>query len=155
MRRGPFAGFVLLAAACHPAAAPAAAPADAVAVRAVIESYRAAWLRGDAEGVMRTFTDDAVLMPAHGHPPLVGSAAIRGYWWPPGAPATALTGLAITVDEVVSDGRLAYVRGTDDVRWTAPGGAHHSASTYLNVMRRLDDGSWRTVVRMWNDSISE
>src|SRR5689334_24481102 len=39
---------------------------DASMVRAVVEAYRAAWLRGDAQGVMKTLTDDAVLLPAHG-----------------------------------------------------------------------------------------
>jgi hypothetical protein len=50
-------------------------PADAAAIRAVIEAYRASWLRGDEGGALETFTSDATLLRAHGASPVVGIAA--------------------------------------------------------------------------------
>ena len=41
---------------------------DERAIRATIEAYRTAWLANDTRGVIRTFSDDAVLLPAHGSP---------------------------------------------------------------------------------------
>src|SRR4030095_10415555 len=65
-------------------------PQDATATRNVMKAYRAAWLRGDAKGVLDTFTSDAVLLPAHGAKPVVGTAAITKYWWPAGRPPTKI-----------------------------------------------------------------
>jgi uncharacterized protein (TIGR02246 family) len=146
------------------AAARAGAPpealsrADVDAIRAVIEAYRTAWLRGDAQGVLGTLTPDAVLLPAHGASPVVGTAAITRYWWPPDAPPTKITKLEITVENVQGEGRIASAYGYDDVEWTqGEGGATKTrghAGTYLNVMRKLPDGSWRISRHMWDDGPS-
>src|SRR5262249_36069096 len=90
-------------------------------VRAVLETYRTSWLRGDAEGVLGTFTSDAVLLPAHGAGPVVGMEAIRRYWWPAGAPPTTITRLEITVEQIGGDCRLAYAQGRDGGTSRAPG----------------------------------
>src|SRR5215468_552960 len=73
---------------------------DRTSIRNVIEKYRTSWLAGDAEGVMSTFTEDAVLLPAQGSAPVVGRDAIRKYWWPAGAPPTTITKLNITYEEM-------------------------------------------------------
>ena len=44
---------------------------DQQAILAVIEAYRTAWLANDPKGVLRTFTEDGVLQPAHGAPAVV------------------------------------------------------------------------------------
>jgi len=67
-------------------------PDDENAIKATIEAYRATWLANDAKGVLKTFTDGAVLLPAHGTPPVVGIAAIDKYWFSPGGPATTIVG---------------------------------------------------------------
>ena len=69
---------------------------DESAIRATIEAYRTAWLAKDAKGVLKTFTDDAVVLPAHGAPAVVGIAAIEKYWFTPGGPPTII-GIALTV----------------------------------------------------------
>ncbi|HTO74651.1 MAG TPA: SgcJ/EcaC family oxidoreductase [Thermoanaerobaculia bacterium] len=131
---------------------------DALAIRAVIEAYRTAWLQGDAKAVLGTFTSDAVLLPARGAPWVAGTAAIMNYWWPPNAPATVITKLDITVEEVQGNCGVASVYGRDDVAWTqVEGGAartHGHPGTYLNVLRRLPDGSWRIARHMWDDGAS-
>lgn len=131
---------------------------DMQAVRELVEAYRGAWLRGDAAGVMATFTADAVLLPAHGAAPIVGADAIRRYWWPPNAPATTITQLDITVDSLGGDCHVAYSSGRDDVAWsTVENGVATSQGhpgTYLNVYVRQPDGTWRITRHMWDDGPS-
>src|SRR5215813_12487789 len=55
--------------------------ADQKAIKATIEAYRTAWLTNDSKGVLATFTDDAVLQPAHGSPAIVGITPIEKYWF--------------------------------------------------------------------------
>src|SRR5262245_25926444 len=133
----------------------ALSPRDEIAVRAVLETYRTSWLRGDAEGVLGTFTSDAVLLPAHGAGPVVGMEAIRRYWWPAGAPPTTITRLEITVEQIGGDCRLAYAHGRDDVEWAVTKGGttetHGHPGTYLNVFRKRPDGTWRIARHMWDD----
>jgi uncharacterized protein (TIGR02246 family) len=129
--------------------------ADEKAIRATIEEYRTAWLANDAKGVLGTFTDDAVLQPAHGTAAVAGIAAIEKYWFTPGGPPTTITDLAITVDQVSGNGTLAFARGLDSVAWTVTDNGttrrHSHPGTYLNVMKKLPDGSWRIQVHMWDD----
>lgn len=128
---------------------------DEKAIRATIEAYRAAWLAGDAKSVLKTFTDDAVLQPAHGAVAVVGIAAIEKYWFTPGGPLTTVTELNITFDQVGGSRTLAFARGLDSVAWTVTeDGAtrrHSHPGTYLDVMKKLPDGSWRIQVHMWDE----
>ncbi len=128
---------------------------DEKAIRATIEAYRTAWLANDSKGVLKTFTDDAVLQPAHGTPAVVGIVAIERYWFTPGGPPTTITELDITVDQVSGNRTLAFARGLDRVAWTVTEGGvrrrHFHPGTYLNVMKKLLDGSWRIQVHMWDD----
>ena len=132
--------------------------ADAAAIREVIETYRASWLRGDENGVLATFTPDAVLLPAHGASPVVGMAAIRSYWFPLGAAPTTITKLEITTEGLSGDCLIAYLHGRDDVSWST---VEHGVTkeyghpgTYLNVMTKMPDGSWRIARHMWDDGSS-
>jgi ketosteroid isomerase-like protein len=87
---------------------------------------------------------------------VVGIAAIRNYWFPPGAPPTTITRLEITTDGLQGDCRIAYVHGHDDVGWTAVENgvtkAYGHPGTYLNVMKKMPDGSWRISRHMWDDA---
>jgi uncharacterized protein (TIGR02246 family) len=130
-------------------------PADYNAIRSTIEAYRTTWLANDAKGVLKTFSGDAVLMPAHGTPAVVGIAAIEKYWFTPGGPVTTVTGLDITVDEIDGNAALAFARGADRVTWTVTQDGvthrHSHPGTYLNVMKKMPDGSWRIRAHMWDD----
>lgn len=137
---------------------PGLSPQDRAAIRAVLEAYRTSWLKGDAQGVLDTLTADAVLLPAHGAPAVVGTEAITKYWWPAGGPPSTVVQLDITVEQLEGDCRIAYARGRDDVAWTSEEkGAttrHGHPGTYLNVFRRLPDGTWRIAQHMWDDGAS-
>jgi uncharacterized protein (TIGR02246 family) len=130
-------------------------PEDEKAIKATIEQYRAAWLSNNSKGVLRTFTDDAVLLPAHGAGAVAGIAAIEKYWFTPGGPPTIITELTITVDQVEGNQSVAFARGLDGVAWTVTEHGvtrrHSHPGTYLNVMRKLADGSWRIQAHMWDD----
>ena len=132
---------------------------DEAAVRAVVEAYRTAWLKGDATAVLNTLTEDAVLLPARGARPIVGRDAIARYWWPAGAPPTRITRLEITVDGLAGDCGIAHAYGRDDVAWTQVEGgaarAHGHPGTYLDVFRKSPDGAWRISRHMWDDGPSD
>ena len=129
---------------------------DAAAIRGVMEAYRTSWLRGDEKGVIETFAPDAVLLPAHGASAVAGIAAIRSYWFPSGAAPTTITKLEITTEGLEGDCRIAYVHGHDDVAWsTVENGVmkeYGHPGTYLNVMTKMPDGSWRIARHMWDDA---
>lgn len=146
------AATMLPASACASAAGFSAA--DEAAVRALEESYRAAWLANDPAAVMATLAPEAVLMPA-GVEPLVGDSAIRAFWWPDDGSSTVITSYEITVDEVAGSGDLAFLRGRGalEFTYTPPGGepgALTSRAVHLSVARRMEDGSWRIARRVWS-----
>jgi ketosteroid isomerase-like protein len=90
--------MVALTIACRSGVARDDSAGDARSLQAVNEAYRAAWLAGDSAAVLRLFAPDAVLLPHHGDPPVVGLPAIRAFWWPPDAPPTVVTNMDITTD---------------------------------------------------------
>jgi hypothetical protein len=53
---------------------------DRVAIQKLLEQFRKGWVSGNADAVRNTFASDAVLMPHHGVPPVVGTAAIKEFW---------------------------------------------------------------------------
>lgn len=99
-------------------------------LRAVNNAYRTAWLAGDSAAVLRLFAADAVLLPHHGDPPVVGLDAIRRFWWPAGSPPTTITALEISTE-----------------------GASVNGGTYLMVLRRGSPGGWVITHRMWDDRV--
>ena len=58
-------------------------------------AYAAAWRANDAEAVMRLFSEDAVLLPAHARDPVDGHAAMRRFWWPPNSRPTQVVSMEI------------------------------------------------------------
>lgn len=92
---------------------------DVAAIRTAIEAYRTAWLSGGEEAVLKTLTDDAVLIPPHGGPPVVGRAAMKKFWWPADGAPSKVTKLTIAIDEIGGSGVVAYARGQDEVAWSS------------------------------------
>src|SRR5262245_43507611 len=130
------------------------AASEETKIRGVLEAYRKAWLANDADGVLRDFLDDAVLMPHHGVEPVVGKAAARAFWFPAGPPTT-ITAFTLTVDQVSGVSDMAWARGRSRVEWVTGTGPEAkrsgNAGTNLVVLRRQKDGSWRVAVMMWDD----
>ena len=130
---------------------------DVQKIKQLHEKYRQTWLAGDAEGVRSVFVDEPVLLPDHGATPRVGHDQLNAFWFPPGAPPTKVLKLNLTYEEIGGAGSTAYVWGTYDLSWTAvqPGKRTivSSKGTYLNVLRKLDNGEWRISHHMWDDPL--
>jgi uncharacterized protein (TIGR02246 family) len=125
----------------------------------VNEAYRAAWLAGDSAAVLRLFAPDAVLLPHHGDPPVVGLSAIGAFWWPPEAPPTTVTTLDITSEGAEAGGDQGVLWGRFALGFSFEvNGQQRSmrnAGTYLMVLRRQPGGEWRITHRMWDDPVAQ
>jgi SnoaL-like protein len=55
-------------------------PDTRVLGRTLIDTFGTGWTRGSVELIMSVYAPDAVLIETPFSPPLVGDAAIRGYW---------------------------------------------------------------------------
>lgn len=132
---------------------------DVKAIMTTIEAYRTAWLRGDDAGVLKTFAPDAVLLPHHGVQPIQGIVAITEFWFAPGGPPTVVTKLEISVEHVGGAGPTAFAYGHHSTGWTTGDAGQtrrfFNSGTYLNVMTKQTDGSWRIQVHMWDDPANQ
>src|SRR5262249_25153983 len=107
----------------------------------------AAWLRDDTTAVLAAFESEPVLMPG-GLSPLAGGDAARRFWWPSDGTHTKVTYFSRSIDEIGGSGSLAFIRGTDSLRFTyaaKDGGTSEQGlrSTTLAVVRRQADGRWK------------
>lgn len=130
-------------------------PDDRIAIQAVLEQFRTGWLSGDADAVRNTFTTDAVLMPHHGVPPVVGMAAITEFWWPASSTSTTITRFTQTIDEIGGEGRIAYLRGRSDVAWTIENQTGtekwQTRGNFMALLRKQANGKWRMSHLIWDD----
>lgn len=119
------------------------------AVMAADWAYAEAWLTNEPDAIMRTLSDDAVIVPS-GEPAIEGPEAIREFWWPADGPPTTVTGYAVRQQEAGGQPGFAYVRGTYSLSFDYDGALFETEGTYLSLLRRGDRG-WRISHRMWND----
>ena len=124
---------------------------DKAAIAAVSEARAEAFNQGDAEGIARHFTRDAVLM-APGKPASVGKKSVRAYY------QSIFDAFEVQLDsyyeEVEVSGDMAYGRGEATVRLTPRNGGETTvtSSKYLNILARQPDGSWMTTHDIWNSN---
>lgn len=125
--------------------------ADELALRALDQAYASEWMENDADGVLALFTDDATLVPHHGDAPLVGSDAIRHFWFNPDYPPTVVPEWDRNAKEILVLGDVGVVRGRarlvweyEGVRTTIPEG------NYVMIAVRINKG-WRIRMLTWND----
>jgi len=151
--RNPLTAAMIILAACSSADTGFSAE-DEAAVSRLEESYRTGWLANDSAAVMATLAPRAVLMPA-GVEPLVGSSAIRTYWWPEDGSQTTIDSYEIAVEEIGGSGDLAYLRGRGSLAFTYQDAAGQvsrltSQAVHLSVARRGEDGKWLIIRRAWS-----
>jgi ketosteroid isomerase-like protein len=154
-------GFLILAASLALGAGAASAgelsgfsAADRSSAEAATRAYRDAWLSNRPAAVMATLTSDAVLLPS-GMEPIRGEAAIRAFWFPSNRPATTVTAMEQTIEGVEGSGDVAVVHGRGSLTFSMKQDGREvvrsQRSTFLNVLRRQADGSWKIAIRMWSD----
>lgn len=128
--------------------------ADVAAVREADQAYATAWLANDPESLMATLTEDAVLVPS-GIPAVEGVEAIREFWWSADSPPTTVTEFTAVQREIAGHGDLGFVRGSFTLRFEYDGENYSNRGTYISLLRRMPDGSWRISHRMWSDHPSQ
>ena len=124
---------------------------DLAALKALDQAYAAEWIKGDADGVMALFTEDATLVPHHGDSPIKGQEAIRKFWFNPDYAPTVIpewrrdsTEIFVLGDTGVVRGRARLVWEYDGTRTTIPEG------NYVMIAVRQDQ-DWRIRLLTWND----
>lgn len=122
----------------------------------LIEAYAAAWRADDVDQVLALLTEDAVVMPHHGDPRIVGRAAIREHWFPRGTSGIDLTHYEFDVLDASSNGDLGYATGRFAIEFTmADAGSTLRYANGGNFMMgfRRDGGRWRIARYIWNDPV--
>lgn len=153
MTRGFLARLLVVAlpifAACQKGAQPIS-DADKAALRAVEDKFAGGVLAKNWAEVAGLYATNATFMPPN-EPALTGPAAIQA-WMAAFPPVTAFK---LTVQEVDGVGDLAYVRGTYDLTITPPGapGPVTDHGKFLNVNRRMADGSWKYTNDIFNSDV--
>lgn len=144
----PFA-VLWLAVSCAPPFDPATEAKKLLARDA--EWAEAASAGKDVDKIVSYWSDDALVVP-QGQPVLEGKAAIRAYI----DASLKIPGFKIHwASEKVAfspDGKLAYMRGTNEITVPGPKGVAMTLPGRGVTVWRLDpDGQWRCVVDIWND----
>jgi ketosteroid isomerase-like protein len=130
-------------------------PFDAAAAAEALLKQDREWSTVASEGkdidkIVSYWADDAIVIPS-GQPIAEGKAAIRAFV----VASLAVPGFKIhwTSEKPVfsPDGRLAYMRGTNEVTFTGENGPVTMHARALTVWRHDSDGQWRCVADTWND----
>ena len=124
---------------------------DVAELRALDQDYASAWLKGDPEGVLALFTENATLVPHHGDPPIKGKEAIEEFWFNPDYAPTVVAEWRRQSAEIIISGDMGLVRGRARLVWeyagtrtTIPDG------NYVMIAMRGGEG-WRIRMLTWND----
>lgn len=137
-----------------PASSEALSDSALQAIVAVESAYVAGWLSDDSSAVMATFAPGAVIIPG-GMEPIRGDSAIRAFWWPRDSSETRVTDYETAVDEIGGSSEMAFARGTGSLDFDWRSGpsegwtSFSQRSVWLALLRRTEDGGWRTTHRMW------
>lgn len=118
---------------------------DEATIRKLDESWSQAASAKQLDAVVSYYSDDASLLPP-GEPTTSGKAAIRKAWEGLlSAPNSSLHWNATRV-EVARSGDLAYSQGTYEMTFDdAKGKPLVDRGKYLEVWKKLSDGSWKAV----------
>ena len=134
-------------------------PEDIAKIKQAHSRYETAWLKGNADGVRALFTEDCVLLPPHGDKPRIGQKGLNEFWFPPDAPPTTVTKLALTPENITGDGEIATAWGSYDVAWTTVQDGKSTESShkgiFLNVLRKQADGEWKFTHHMWDQPVMQ
>ena len=126
---------------------------EAIVLEAV-QAYVKGWLSNEADAVMASLTDDIILQPHHGDDPVIGSAAVRE-WWFPEEPVTVITAFTLETEDVTVYDSVAYAWGRSNVKWDYEGSSYSVEGNALSVLKKGKDGIWRIAHQIWNDPVPD
>ena len=156
-----YAGLVILTLVfCLPAEAQSGLSAkDIEAVRAVEETYRAAWLKNDEKTILSLFADDAMLYP-NGGAPVKGKEEIRKFWFAPSGTVTTVKSFEIKIEDVSGDRNYATVTGANEIGWTSENKNNRETKRFVSkgyfisvYVRRGRD--WKFYKQFWTSKTEE
>ena len=123
---------------------------DRAALNGMIEPYVAAYNAADVESVLAFYDEQVVRMPPNA-PSTVGHAGLRLALEETFALGTPE--ISILQDELIVSGEIAFGRGNYTVTITPEDGDPTVLNgKYLNVSRKLPDGSWKIARAMFNSN---
>ena len=128
--------------------APKNTDADKNEIQDGTRAWAVAYNAGDADGVMKLYAEDAVVMPP-GAPVVYGRAAIREYIAGDSAAAKA-AGLTLTIehgDSVGISGDIAWHMGPYSINDAT--GARVDGGSYMEALQKVD-GKWYITRDIWN-----
>ena len=123
---------------------------DREQVRQLRLDYETYWKKGDAEGVMTTLWEDAILMPHHGDPVVAGKEAILAFWFPKDAAPSSVTVFDSEISEIKVAGDHAYIMGTFQLVFEYEQKRYTNQGNFINIAERRQ-GEWRLSRLIWND----
>ncbi len=145
--------LILIFAACTPAPPPEPkrdVAADMKVLNALRDQYVAGVNSGDAAAVAATLTDDAIDMGPY-EPAVEGKEAIQVSYETMFKEYTVKIGLTALETQVLGD--WGYDRGTYTITLTPKTGKPiEDTGKYLDVLKRLPDGSWKVSRSIYNTS---
>ncbi|MGD2069685.1 MAG: SgcJ/EcaC family oxidoreductase [Gemmatimonadota bacterium] len=120
------------------------------AIRRLYAASVTALNAGDLPALSAFYTDDAIQLPPD-RPPVVGWEAIRSSLERELREVTVEA--VVDVREVSVAGGLAYALGRHRIRVTSRGGGPGEVTegSWLDVLRRGEDDSWRIARSAWSD----
>lgn len=132
--------------------------ADRQVIAAHIETYRTAWLAGDAAAVKALFYPDAVFLPHHGLSPVIGLDALSAFWWPPDGPKVEITRFELPTERIEGTRELVYAWGRQVLEWTQTDSKGvirtRTRGNHLTIFRRTSEG-WKIALQMSDDVPNE
>jgi uncharacterized protein (TIGR02246 family) len=132
--------------------------ADRAAIASQLETYRTAWLAGDAARIQTLFSPEAVFLPHHGLDPVVGLEALRAFWWPGSGPKTVILRFDLETTRIEGTPELAYAWGRQRLEWSQEDDhglvRFRTHGSHLTVFRRTSEG-WKIALQAGDDVPNE
>ena len=132
---------------------------DAEAVKAVQETYRAAWLKNDEKTVLSLFTDDATLYP-NGGKPVKGKTEVTKFWFAPSDTITTIKAFEIKIEDIAGSENFAVLTGSNELQWTSEKKDKSESKRFVSkgyfisvYVKRGKD--WKILSQFWNAKTEE
>ena len=118
-------------------------------IRHLRESYMRCQQAGDAEGCVRHWDADGVLLPPN-EPSVKGAEALLS-WYRAAFKEFSLD-FHLSYDEIQVNGDWSFASGTDSGTVTPKAGGDpiEDSGKFLEIHRRQPDGSWKFARHMWS-----
>jgi ketosteroid isomerase-like protein len=124
--------------------------ADTAKIHTLLDGLEVIFAKGDIEGAMKAFTDDAIIFAENGED-IVGADAIRAAY--SGMMSAFSVELSFNTAQIEILGDTAYEQGTFSIKLTDKASgqvASDTTSRHIHILKRQGDGSWKTWRMMSN-----